>query len=450
MRGLAALLHHLELGALRSARPPVDRFRHPWLSPMPLTAAASSYLEQRRGGRADPRVAEALATPEQGDGFKRGDYGLGLFAHDASEAAIELLEHPVLRDAAAGSLLCLLDCAAPDGRVHRTELPHKVRDADPARPIIAQLAERTLLSLGAEGDSFAERHRVIPRAQAFLRWLELHTQGPHGLFLTTSAKQSGFDSDLLTAQLPDRSVEAPDINTFMVLEYQAAARLARREGDDRLGAELDEKAAELADRIERLLWWEDDRGGFYVGLGFEHGAGSLEAEILCTFDGDGRRRPLESWIGLLPLYAGIPSAERAEKLFRRLRDPAGYWGPRGLRTAPAWDPFFHQAARVMQWDHTRQRRGPVSNWSGPVWVLSSYYLAEGLARYGEAAAARSVALTMAEVMAEDLERTGKLHECWDDTGRGLWPHTGTFISWNVLAMTMLKRHAPELMAPETT
>ena len=85
------------------------------------------------------------------------------------------------------------------------------------------------------------------------------------------------------------------------------------------------------------------------------------------------------------------------------------------------------------------RRGPVSNWSGPVWVLSSYYLAEGLARYGFAAQARELAVRTARLLSGDLQRTGALHECWNDAGMGLWPPTGTFVSWNVLAPLMLDR-----------
>ena len=87
-------------------------------------------------------------------------------------------------------------------------------------------------------------------------------------------------------------------------------------------------------------------------------------------------------------------------------------------------------------------RGPVSNWSGPTWVLSSYYLAQGLSRYGYADLSRELALKTARLLAGALDRQGALFESYDDTGRGLWPRVGTFISWNVLALTMLREHAP--------
>jgi hypothetical protein len=76
---------------------------------------------------------------------------------------------------------------------------------------------------------------------------------------------------------------------------------------------------------------------------------------------------------------------------------------------------------VLLYDFKKGRRGPVSNWSGPVWVLSSYYLAEGLSRYGFGAQARELAVRTARLLAGDLQRTGALHECWNDAGVGLWP-----------------------------
>src|SRR5262249_4760998 len=163
-------------------------------------------------------------------------------------------------------------------------------------------------------------------------------------------------------------------------------------------------------------------------------------------DAEGKPRPTESWIMLLPLYAGIPSPERAKLVAKRLLDPDGYWGPCGVRTAPSHSPFFHQAARMMLFDRKKDTRGPVSNWSGPVWILPNYYLATGLAAYGFTDQARELAIKTARLLARGLAREGALRECYDDSGRGLWPRTGTFISWNVLALTLLRDYWPEATA----
>lgn len=431
----AELRRYLLEQSERCTRPPVDRFRHRWLSPMPVSPRTDAYLRARVsdvGG-----AAHSLSERATGDGFKAGDYSLGLFHHDASEASIELLRHEPLRDAAAGSLLCLLDCATPDGRVHRAELPHKSREGEPSKPVIAQYALRATETLG---DEWAARHRLFERVLAFIAFLERHYVGLHGLFLTHSSLQTGFDNDLLSVGLPDKTVEGPDTNAFMVLEYRALAALARRLG---AAAEADralEKADVLAERMERLLWHEDDRGGFYVGLRWLHGVGDLHGEIL-TAPGAHGLAPVESWTTLLPLYAGVPSPERAKKMFARLFDPAAYWSDAGVRTVPADSVFFQQAPRAMLFDFKKNGRGPVSNWNGPIWILANYYLAEGLARYGEKDRARELAIKTAELLSQSLAKQGALFECYDDSGRGLWPLSGTFISWNVLALTLLDRYA---------
>src|SRR5205807_426777 len=102
----------------------------------------------------------------------------------------------------------------------------------------------------------------------------------------------------------------------------------------------------------------------------------------------------------------IPSAARAARLVETLTRIEGYWGPCGVRTLPHDDFFFQQAPRLMQFDFKKNGRGPVSNWSGPVWVLSNYYLAKGLAAYGFDSHARELAEKTWELLERDLASTG--------------------------------------------
>lgn len=416
---LTRLREHLIGESRRCVREPAGRFRHRWLAPMPSPSGAT-------GGWGEDQS------------FASGDYGAALFHHDVSESAIELARDPELAEACFGSLLCFLDTATPEGRVHRIEMPFRARDPEPAKPCMAQLALRAVDSI-ERGLERADDARVLPRLIAFARYLERETTGLHGLLLTPSCRASGFDSDVLSAGLPDFSVEGPDTNALMVLELEAIAELARRLGSDATAREHEERAASLRERIEALLW--DDDARTYVALRWKHGAAGRQDEIVGHRDHEGRFRPLRSWISILPLYAGIASPERASAVLDALLDPAQHWGPAGVRTVPADDVYFHQAPRVMVYDPRRGERGPVSNWSGPVWVLSNYYAFVALRRYGREREARALAETTARVLAEDLRETGALHECYDDAGRGLWPRRGTFVSWNVLALTMLRESA---------
>ncbi|MDQ3032180.1 MAG: hypothetical protein M3Y87_07180 [Myxococcota bacterium] len=413
----SALGAYLLSESRRCVRAPVGRFRHPWIAPMAATTS-EAWGEDHR--------------------FASGDYAGGLFHHDVSESAIELCRDPELAEACFGSLLCFLDNAAPSGLVRRIELPFRARDPEPAKPVMAQLALRAIDGV-ERGLERAEEARVLPRLLAFVDYLERETTGMHGLLLTPSCRASGFDSDVLTAGLPDFSVEGPDTNAFLVLEYEALATLARRLGDDARASELGERAARLRERIDTLLW--DEPEGTYVALRWRHGAGSRADEIVGHRDAENAFRPLASWISMLPLLAGVGSPARAERVIARLVDPQKHWGPSGVRTVPADDVYFHQAPRVMIYDPRRGERGPVSNWSGPIWVLTNYYAFRILERCGKHDEARALARTTARVLDEDLRATGALHECYDDAGRGLWPRRGTFLSWNVLALTMLRAAA---------
>jgi len=290
------------------------------------------------------------------------------------------------------------------------------------------------------GADWLAEHRVVPRIRAFVEHLEQHWMGAHGLLRTVSPRASGFDSDILSASAPDGTVEGPDGNAFLVLEYEALAELCALVGED--GTRWTEKSYQLRNLMNALMWVEDDRGGFYVALRWRHGSGTLESDVVSLPGRDGRHTPLESWISLVPLYAGIPDDKRAARLIARLLREDGYWGPWGVRTLPRDSLFFQQAPRVLLHDERRGQSGPVSNWNGPVWVLPNYYLFEGLRRYGHGPEARLLALRTAQLLSQDLANTGVLHECYNDAGVGLWPHTGTFISWNVLALTMLRALAP--------
>ena len=71
------------------------------------------------------------------------------------------------------------------------------------------------------------------------------------------------------------------------------------------------------------------------------------------------------------------------------------------------------------------------------WEACKRWAERGLALYGESARASELTLKTVRLLANGLAQQGQLHECYDDLGRGLWPDQGSFISWNLLALTLL-------------
>lgn len=431
----AALRDHLLRESRLCRRSASGRFDHEWLSPMPARGAA-------------PAPATGSAT----DIFNTGDYSHGLFHHDASEASIELLRHAEFRDACRGSLLNFLGTMRPDGLIRRVEMPTRSHEAEPAKPVLAQFARRCARAFDNDGEARAwlARHDIYPRLRAFIDYWRREWTGMHGLMLAPTALQTGFDNDLLLVNAPDGTIEDPGTSAFMVLEYEAMADLAALLGANDEARGWRDDAQRLRRWMNELMWWEprDDPAagavGWYAALRFAPGAGSIRDEVVMDPSRGGASLPAQamlSWTSLLPLYAGVPDAARAERLIRLLLDPARFWGPLGVRTAPRDALYFNQSARTLIHDAKIGTRTAVSNWQGPVWVLSNYYLAEGLARYGRTSEARTLAERTRDLLGASLRERGTLFENYNDAGDGLWPHSGGFVSWNVLALTLIDRYA---------
>lgn len=431
--------------SFKCCRPAVARFEHPWIAPMPLSEGGAALL-RARGVDVSPTIDPArdatkkapASTAHHGplDVFNTGDYSLGLFHHDASEAAIELLRYPEFVEACSGALLNLLDNARSDGFVRRVELVTKSHEDEPSKPVIAQFALRCAQAHGAGAAEWVRRNDVYARCGRFLEFIETQYAGMHGLIRAHSALQTGFDNDLLTVALPDNTVEDPGVNAFMVLEYESMVSLARMLGKDHEAPRWAAKAARLKRLMNELMWWETPTGeGFYVALTWKHGVAQLASEIVSDHAGN-LISPLCTWVSLLPLYAGVPDEDRARKVVKLLTRESAFWGPYGVRTLPADSVYFNQAPRSLIFDFKVMKRSAVSNWQGPVWILSNYYLAAGLARYGREDLARELTRRTVELCERGLREHGSLHECFDDAGRGLWPSAGGFVSWNVLVLTM--------------
>ncbi|HEB60978.1 MAG TPA: hypothetical protein ENJ06_04045 [Phycisphaeraceae bacterium] len=238
-------------------------------------------------------------------------------------------------------------------------------------------------------------------------------------------------------------MEDPGATAFMILEYEAMADLSAILHLSKEQTWFRKSAQRLRDLMNDLAWYENEQGGFYVALRFKGGSAHLGDEVVGETIA-GSFSPYHSWVSFLPLYAGVPDAERAEKMFRLLLDPGEYRSPVGIRTLSARNLYFNQAPRALIYDHKAASRTPVSNWMGPVWILSNYYMAEALAKYGHEDEARKITLETARLLLNSLETRGGLFECYNDNGQGLWPASGGFVSWNVLALTLLRRFAPEL------
>jgi glycogen debranching enzyme len=148
------------------------------------------------------------------------------------------------------------------------------------------------------------------------------------------------------------------------------------------------------------------------------------AELYVDFDVvAGEPIGTRSVTGYAPLYAGVPSDERARRMVERLERSTVEIDGRGSAVAslPPDDPRFE----------------PSLYWRGPVWPILNWVLLRGLARYGFTALAARLRATQVE-----LTRKGGFREHYSPiTGRG---QGGEQFAWTAaLILDLLRDGAAE-------
>jgi hypothetical protein len=131
----------------------------------------------------------------------------------------------------------------------------------------------------------------------------------------------------------------PTINSYMIANAQAIAKIAALAGRDDIQREFAEKAETLRDRMIAALW---DPNAKFFKVQLESGKLSDAREA----------------IDFIPWVFNIPGPEYAEA-WKQLRDPGGFWAPFGLTTAERRHPAFrtHGTGRC--------------EWDGPVWPFAT-------------------------------------------------------------------------------
>ena len=155
-------------------------------------------------------------------------------------------------------------------------------------------------------------------------------------------------------RFPPGPIALVEVQGYAFAAYQAMADLGERLGDAR-ATRWRARSDHIRLTVEARFWMEDE--GFY-GV---------------AIDGEGQLcRPLTSNAGHL-LFVGLPSAERAEQVGRRLLSGRFLTGW-GLRTLASGE----------------VRNNPMSYHNGSIWPHDSAICAAGLSRYGHRSGAAAV------------------------------------------------------------
>jgi len=190
----------------------------------------------------------------------------------------------------------------------------------------------------ADGDGFTEYYRKTPDGILNQGWKDSH--------------DSIFHADGSMAEGPIALVE---MQGYVYAAWLAAARIARRIGDEARASRLEARAETLRAAFD-AAFWDDALGTYVLAL-------------------DGAKRPcrVRSSNAGHALFTGIALPHRAERLAATLLSPASFcgWGIRTLAVGEA-------------------RYNPMSYHNGSVWPHDNALIAEGFARYGLGDAAARV------------------------------------------------------------
>jgi putative isomerase len=282
------------------------------------------------------------------------------------------------------------------------------------KPLLAQM-----LLLSERYSTECSIERWFPTLQRYIAHWEETQFGRFGLFVWRSHRGSGADNHPAVYGRPLDSSAGVDLNCFFVREYDAMSLLASRCGLPDAAGEYQRKRNRLIDAINRHMW--DPMDDIYYHLDTNvHELGNVNQPVTWAV-------PLKfkAWTSFLPMWAKVAPPEYADSMVGKyLNNRQHFWSTSGIRTVSARESVYQIAPG-----------GNPSNWQGPVWTISNYLVFRGLMNYGYLDAAAELMGRTVNLLADDVQRHGLLHECYDpDTGKGI-TNPG-FLSWNLLAVTM--------------
>ncbi len=242
------------------------------------------------------------------------------------------------------------DAVHDEGIVTSIALPLNAQEADVTKPPLLAWTAWKLYETSHNLDFLDEVYEPIERWNRW--WFDNNDSDHDGIVEYNHPYSSGLDdSPLWDEGVP---VESPDINTYLVLQAEAMAKIAHE-----LGLADDERAwqASAADLTRRMVdhMWDEQAGVFWALR-------------------DHKRIQALTPFNLYPLLTGRLDRRIADKLVAHLQDPNEFAAPFPIPTVARNDPKYN----------------PERMWRGPAWMNINYLFIEGLVRAGYPDAARQL------------------------------------------------------------
>lgn len=246
-------------------------------------------------------------------------------------------------------------------------------EADVTKPPLLAWAAWKLYEQDQDKEFLDEIYEPLVRWNNW--WFEKNDLDHNGLCEYQHPYSSGLDdSPLWDEGMP---VESPDLNTYLCLQQESLARIARVLGQEEDSRIWERGADSMARRLVRKMW--DARSGLFWATR------------------DGQRVNVRTPFNLFPLITGRLPASIVRRLVAHLTNENEFWPRYPVPSVALDDPKYN----------------PYQMWRGPTWVNVNYLLIEGLQRCGYTDLARQL-----------RQRTLEMINSHDDIYEYYHPQTG--------------------------
>ncbi len=254
------------------------------------------------------------------------------------------------------------DAIHDEGAVFEFALPQTGALQEVTKPPLIAWAALKVFDEFPDVDFLQEIYEPITRWNEW--WFEKNDDDHDGIVQYNHPYMSSDDHPLWDEGMP---VESPDINTYLVMQMDALARIAEIIGETNDARRWRERAAELTQKMIEHFW-DEDAGLFWA----------LKSH---------KRIRTVTLLNLFPLLTGrLPKAMEA-RLLEHLTSPQEFWTRYPLPVVSASDPKFD--ADQM--------------WRGPTWVNINYLFIEGLSKCGYPQLARELLERTLEVVQQHAD-----------------------------------------------
>ncbi len=242
------------------------------------------------------------------------------------------------------------DAVHDEGIVTEIELPHSSQKVEVTKPPLIAWAALKLYETSGHRDFLQEVYEPIVRWNRW--WFDKNDDDHDGVVQYNHPFSSGLDDNPLWDQ--GMPVESPDLNTYLVMQLDALAKIAEILGLDDDAAEWRREADQ---RTQRMIahFWDERAGVFWATHNHE------PVRVLTPFN-------------LYPLLTGRLPRRMTDRLLAHLLSPDEFWTEYPIPSVARNDPTFT----------------PNQMWRGPTWVNINYLFIEGLVHSGYLGIARTL------------------------------------------------------------